>query len=1186
MIKKLFTYMTLLLAMTACSVDEFDAPSGFGPDGEVTVNLAVPEMETVKTRADENAVSDILMLVLSDQGVEEVLPFSLDDDEFSVNGTQYQIRTKLDQNLRVKSGLKFYFIANAPASVAAADLKTLPEASLMALETEDLLNGEKMTMAGSISLDALQKNGVVGLRRNAAKVTVTDGSKGADGKWTPGTTIYPVEVYSTAEKSSLVAGVFLNTDYTEAATAAGSIAFEGKDAAYVHRTLNPGRDNQVRPFMIVKAPFEGTDYYYRLEFETYDEATKKFNKLDLLSNHHYQVIVEEVLGKGDATAAAASKNPTSLIKATVYDYSPESYNMITDGIRELGVSAQLVHNGAPTTSATPEYLYVKVYSPEEDELTNAPANIKLSSPANWLSFGEIAVYDEDEANGTPIPGVEGNYKGLILRVPVSFNRTLDPGELTTTITVIWKGLSREVPVTWTREFDASELCTAELIIRDNTNAVKFQTGTTSTDNYWTFIKNNTKIDGLSVEQNNGKVRNEGLHFPVNYGGQSARWTYTYNLKFNNLNSGNPYDWRVSAEGLTGINISKTSGTNVTGTADFTVTQDGSVANWNYEVGTLRFEISKPGEDNWTSYEIDLYHTGFFDNPALFRETSTRHRVDKTESNFFYYYEVVEGPAGKYYWLDRNLGATSAEYYIESVIGSSEMTYYGRSNEARGGYYRAAKYNNGSNPEMYSDLCPPGFEVPRTEVWNTLRNNPNFITSRTGNYYQTYFTNTEGQTVYFPRGRHYNGNIKEGESRAGYYWTGTQADGLEKDHIGNWLKYLKFSGNIASYDNAEVEGRNNAPGWAMSVRCVNITTPSNTYFRTYFNVQGATHVFLYSLDENGAKNAVTNWPGKAIGNYITMGNEAGTGSGKQNFAFSYESPTTNPEDYYVIFTFRDKDGIWHTMSKGENGGTIYGTTNRLSELSGWKIIGDVIDGVPTTLGGTWVCNYQPGGGSAKVKFEAATEEVIQPDPVPDMLTIYFRTKASYTNVKVYSWSGNGDSANDYGHPWPGQNMTKVSEGLWTATIDKRCTGIKFSGTGFETSDLTVVPEDNHTYEYDLDTPTPPTPGNIDAIYLRGEVNGWNISDTYKFSSTDNETFTLTVANMTTGTFKISGPESDWTGLNLGGGVTGITDGTINLYNGGGDMTLAQGGNVTFTLKRNGGNWTLTIKHNQSIQTKHK
>ncbi len=1176
MIKKLFTYSTLLLAMTACSYDEFDAPSGFGPDGEVTVNLAVPEMETVKTRADENGVSNIMMLVLSDQGVEDVLPYSITDSELTQNGSQYQLRTKLDQNIRVKSGLKFYFIANAPASVTASNLKGLPEASLLALETKDLLNGNNMSMAGSIDLASLQSGNLVSLRRNAAKVTVTDGTKNAQGVWTPGTTVYPVEVYGTAETSSVVSGAILDKTYAEQATSAASITFIGEDAAYVHRTLNPGRDNQVRPFMIVKAPFEGTDYFYRLEFETYDEAAKEFKKLDLLSNHHYQVIIEEVMGKGDANPTAASKNPTSLIKATIYDYSPQAFNMITDGSRELGVSAQLVHNGAPTTDATRPYLYIKVYSPDEAELNGANRAITLSSNVSWLKFGNIAATNAAENVGEAIPGIDG-YRGSVLRVPVTFERTPEPGELSATITVTWKGLSREVPVRWTRDFDASELCTAQLIIRDNTGAEKFRTGNTTNDNYWTFIADNTKIDGLSVEQNNGKVRNEGLHFPVNYGGQAARWTYTYNLSFKNLNDGAAYDWRVSTQGLTGITLSKTSGSNVTGNADFTVTHDGVAANWNYEVGTLRFELSKPGENNWTAYEIDLYHTGFFDNPASFRSTSTAHRVDKPETNFFYYYEVVEGPAGKYYWLDRNLGATSAEYYIESVVNGSEMTYYGRSNEARGGYYRAAKYNNGGEPQMYSDLCPPGFEVPRTEVWNTLRNNPNFITSRTGNYYQTYFTNTAGQTVFFPRSRHYNGSTKEGDSRAGYYWTATQADGLEKDHIGNWLKYLKFSGNIASYDNAEVEGRNYSPGWAMSVRCVNVTVPSNTYLRTYFNVQGATHVFLYSLDENGNKNAVTNWPGKAIGNYITMGNAAGTGSGTQNFYFSYESPTTNPNDYYVIFTFRDNNGIWHTMSKGENGATIYSTNNRLSAMTGWKVIGDEIDGVETTLGGTWVCDYQPGGGSAKVTFKETDEPIVEPDPVPDMLTIYYTNPNNWSTVSVYAWNAN-DNDNNYGHDWNNPiPMTKQADGTWMAQIDSRCTNIIFKGPGnAQTDDIPVVPEDNHVYPET--TPTPPTPTTVDAIYLRGGISGWNVNNTYKFSSTDNETFTLTVANMNTENFKISGPESDWSGINLGGAGTGLTDRTVNLSNGGGDMSLAAGGNVTFTLKRNGGNWQLTIKHN--------
>lgn len=1060
MLKKLYIYASLFLltAMSACSTDDLEIPSGLDEDGVLTVNLAVPEMETVVTRADEFKVSEVTMLVLSSAGVEDAKTFSLDDPELQENtsvANQYLLKCTLTPEQRKLSGLKFYFIANLPSSVVASNLINKTEYQLKAetsLKTPDYLNAKNyLTMSGSVSLAELRQNNLVSLSRNVAKVTVSNGVKDEKGNWTPGNENYPLEVYGTASVSSVISGAITGKENIGTPVQVSSVPFTGKSEAYIHRTSNPGRDKDARPFIIVKAPYQGQNYFYRLEFENVDLATKKVNTLDILSNHYYQVIIEDITGKGDATPEDALKNPTSLIKSTVYDYSPAAFNMITDGTRELGVSSRISHNGNPSVSGSPEYLYIKIFSIDSNELSNQQFTIR--SNVNWLTFGSISPYNN--SFGTPIPGIEGDYKGAIYRVPVYFNKTLDPGELSGKITVTWKGLQREVPVIWTRDFDASELCTVKLEIRDNANQLKF-----STDDYWTFIRDKNRINGLTAEQNNGKARNEGLHFPVNYGGQGARWTYTYTVSFNNLNDGNNYDWRVKTEGLTGISISTKEGKNINGKATFTITQDGSMANWDYQVGRLIFEISAPNANNYVPYDIDLYHTGFFDNPYKFRNEN--HRVDQTEKDYFFYYEVISGPEGSYYWLDRNLGATSAGYYIES---EGDIAYLG-SVEARGGYYRAAKYNKGNDPDMYADLCPPGFEIPRTDTWNTLRNSANFLTNRSGTYYLTQFTNSKGQTVYFPRSRYYNaGDSKIGESRAGYYWTQTPASGLEKDQIGNWLRYIKFSGSIASYDNAEVEERYGSNGWAMSVRCVNATTPANHIWRTHFNVIGATHVFLYSetpsVDSDGntvmIRNSVTNWPGTSIGNYSTMGNADGTGSGTQSFNFVYESPNTNPTEFYVIFTFRDINGIWHTMSK--NGSeTLYSTNKRMSELKGWKVIGDTWNGKTTALGGTWTCNFS--GSSATVKYSdpGYTPPVVE--PLPQNLTIYYTNPNNWGQVYVYAWSGDGSVKNA---AWPGVLMTKEGN-RWVGTIESKFQNIIFNAGngGPQTSDIAVERENNHVY----------------------------------------------------------------------------------------------------------------------------
>lgn len=970
----------LIMSVASCSTDDLLIPSGLGPDGELSVTLAIPETDKVNTRADadyEYRLNDLRMLIYSSRGFEANVPYS--DLDVTGSKDKYVVKYSVDQQLRTRSDLKFYFIANAPSDFPTGSIS---ESELKSPTATAQFTSSDMVMSGYADLAAIRSGSSVALRRNAAKVIVRDGVKTASGI-EPGNTCYGFDVYGTAKSSSPAAAIIQDVRTLPEAVKESPSAFANcMDAKYLHPTSNKGRSAEIRPYLIVKAPYDNVDYYYRVEFEQVNVAGGKttVTPLNLMSNHEYRVLVNEVKGPGDTTPLAASANPTSVnqIDVTIYDVCPQSYNMVSDGTRELGVSHEVVHNGNPTNAAvnpgSAEYLYVKLYSPDDSEYpseNNAFAGLTLACSESWLRFGNVEPVDEADVIGSA-QGNQASTRGRLYRVPLNFITNNTPGNLDAVVSVRWQGLSREVRVNWIREFDGKDLCNVALRIKNPAeNSVVY----TAAD-YWTFLQETVK--GVKVSENNDNVRDAGLHFPLGFGIDSNKlWSYEYTVVFKDLNDGRPFDWKLKAEGVAGIQLSQTSGKNVTGNVTVTVTLDPTIRTWDYQVGTLTFLLKSPQaedvEDNWSDYSIGLYHCGFFDNPQRFRVnkygnkiTPVNHTVDGRSLDQFYYYEVRKGPDGESYWLDRNLGSNSAAYYIES---SGDITYYGDS-DAAGAYYRAARYNVGSSPEMYADLCPPGFEIPTVETWNALRNSLSFVMRQSGTYYQAQFTDSNGNIVYFPRARYFDANsTKTGESRAGYYWTRTAASGLEKDQIGNWLRYLKLSGSIASYDNAEVEGRNGSRGFAMSVRCVRRSEASDTQYRTHFNVAGATHVFLYSLDDpnnpNSTRNPVTNWPGQVIGNYQSM-------TVDQYFDFVYNSPNTRPEQFYVMFTFRDADGIWHTMSKGNNGQTVYSRDKKPSELQGWKVVGDTWKNpsggtVTTSLGGFWKCSYNATNNTATVTF---------------------------------------------------------------------------------------------------------------------------------------------------------------------------------------------------------------------------
>lgn len=970
MIKRLSIYTTVALALCACSDEDFTLPNGIGEDGNLEITLAVPEMQTVATRANEDDVQNVTMLVLSGTTptVKQIETYDATGSDLkSLGNNQYSLSVSIDKEIRSASDLKFYFIANSPASAVYA--KEMSEADVKAITYTAVVDADdNMTMSGTATLTDMTSGNSVAVMRNAAKVTVNSGRLTDEGEIEIDDAIaYDFSVFSTAADASVVAAACnLKGDATSATPLPTTV---GTDAeVYVHPTANEGLDATNRPFVVLKASYMNTNYYYRVDFRNKDEQGN-LQDLNLESNHWYKFVVTGISGAGSATVAEAAANPSPLVEVTIYDVAPRSYNIITDGTRELGVSHELTYEGV---AGGTQDLFVKLYSPNESEYPEASVaswskrqneDGLLSTSYKWLTLKAVEDVTENPEYAGVASGVEAGTKGRLYRLEIEFGETVNPGTLEAMISVDWKGLNREVPVKWVREFTGSDLCDVLLTVNGydaSGNAYKYL----DKEDYWTFLTD--KVNGVTGDQNGGNIRNEGLHFPVMYGEGNNLWTYEYEITYNDFFGGSAYDWRITTSGIDGLAVSQTSGTGKTGSLTVTVTKTAN--DWDYTTGELLLEVKAAGADDsaYTKHPLTVYHTGFFhDHTAKILDnanSTSSYRVGgEPDSNRpWYYYEVLTDGAGNH-WLDRNLGATASGLYIEATGGTA---YHG-SPEAAGGYYRAAKYKIGEAPEMYKGLCPPGFEIPREEIWNTVRNSTAFSTSQVGSYYNAALQCANGMYIYFPKALYYAEGNKTGESRAGYYWSSTKASGLEKDQIGNWLRCLQISGNVTTYINGQVQGRQDANGYAMSVRCVNKTAASGKMNRTSFNVIGATHVYLYSVNADGSRNAVTTWPGKSIGTSSTMANN-------QMVNFSYESPTTTAEQFYVIFSYKDANGKIHTVSRASDDHTLYSANQNPANLVGWAVVGTQsvgsTPGVTTYNGGIWDVRNVTDDSKANVYYD--------------------------------------------------------------------------------------------------------------------------------------------------------------------------------------------------------------------------
>lgn len=1014
MLKRILLYILTLSILGGCS-DFFDVSSGskIGADGEVTVFLSIPAPVSVVTRAGEVDPECVIKTldVLIYSGEEENTNQSAPSQYIHVSGEaasnegvtltpigessgRYQLSFKLNKELRNKSGLQFYFIANCAQtepelgtwSISNLTDRTVSSISI-AQSSESAEEGSVyLTMSGKAAVSDIMDGKVVSLYRNAAKVTVSNkqptpfGVSTATPEETPGevsgedseedtsgvseeVVYYPVEIFGADAASSVISGVIQaggaqpNPTYdstTPDSTTPSIFPQEISESTprYFHpttNTLNEGKWGG-RFFIITKAQFDGIEYYYRLDFLKKKAASDEVEYISAVSNHWYQFIILKVTGKGYKTPAEASLHPANGIKYEIHDHCIESYNMISDGVRELGVSHEIEYQGAfnADNEWSDQKLFIKFFSEDDGEIPTAEQLqelVTIKYPL-WLEISEATLVDDDNITGGEGIDSDSNNKGKVYSINLRFKPVTETGTLNNTITVKWLGLEREVPVKWIRKFNGAEVSSASLAMSYYKNDQKVGEIDEISD-YWGFLSstdesigedtsgsgyNGVKLWGIQQTPNNGKVRTEGFHFPVMYGTEKtgyAKYTYTLTFTDEKFKTGE-YTAEINfEEGWSDVSYTIKQG------KPLTIELTSGANDYTYATGELdvnvTFTDSSTGIRSTETYSFALYHTGFFHKDS--EEVVKNYQLEgpKDYTNYFYYEVVPVMVDGNLrYILDRNLSAKSAQDYIRDADGATVAG----NPDAAGGYYIVAQQKTlYEDPTMIGGITPPGYRVPKKNAWDAIRLSSSFHTENTGEYFPAYYNTGKPEigNIYFPKSMLYLDGTYMGESRSGYYWTETASSGTEKEEIGRWLNMFFLTGNSTSFINGFVLVNDKNSAYGGSVRCINDQADETTPYRTSFNVNGATHVFLYT-EEEGVRIPTTSWPGHAIGNYATM-------TESNWFDFMYSSTQFNPKDLYVIFNFVDEKGIIHTYSHNAEGETQKTTNLSPTSAQGWKVIGE-------------------------------------------------------------------------------------------------------------------------------------------------------------------------------------------------------------------------------------------------------
>lgn len=811
-----------------------------------------------------------------------------------------------------------------------------------------------LIMSGKLSTE----ESIIYLSRSAAKITVKDCYQKNEFKLIDYYVWYTAEkCYLTAATSSNNVFYPVDSPAKDNKIHSSEITLDGdyRYDCYVNPTRSHLEDGVTATvYVVIQAKYNEEICYYALPI--YDNDSKTF--FDIKPNHWYDMRITGVNSIGSSSEENAIKNHNfNQITVQIHDHAPDVLSMVSDGTHELGVSRNISLSNNETA-----ILYVKCFSADSDIFNINDLTLTVTEGDEWIQIVEPLENPGDNNYGEykySYHVVEPNDSYYLdpddAGVQLQFTVKVRDGyefyaEETGNINVSYRGLERDVSVTYKADFTVNEVCDAVLYIFNMDQSQESRESYYSSDyatligddrritDYWTFIKGEgsgkekssgslqPKLWGIDSEMLvDGKIRTHGFHFPMPYG-KSHKWEYEYKVDFSKLvnNDKSKIDNITCKIGNTSDSFIK----NYIGyrydsnTKDvWLYLKDGGkyssdmLSSYQYAGGNITFHITFTDDTPKKEITVSLYHTGFF-------HFEGNQNYVPNEDYGYYYYEVkpLIGKGESLYWLDRNLGAQSNLRYVDN---GNSLKPLGEPS-ARGRYLTISDpksdetlYSEPTFDEFMANICPPGYHIPTTSEWNEVRLSDNFITESQTFQEETFITsyynvgNDKIGNVFFPKARFYQDantglssqkfevRSNSGDSESGYYWTSTEAPGMEKQNMGNWLRALYINGTSTTYNNASISDHK------LPVRLVaGVEPPSQKDNYISFNVHNVTHVYIF---DGSTGSPLYPFPGKAVGS-----NES-----SQKWQYFNCTTTVPLQNLYAIFTHMDDNGVTVFSRNGDS-----------------------------------------------------------------------------------------------------------------------------------------------------------------------------------------------------------------------------------------------------------------------------
>ena len=647
---------------------------------------------------------------------------------------------------------------------------------------------------GKISIDSLLKaNPSVTMLRQCAKISL-EIDKGIQSYFTNA----GLYVYNMATKAAIAPANYIepktddlaeSTDLSEEANPLG-----GGTAT----TVAVNETSAGKAMVIIKANYkdsEGHDRegYYKVALYKNDKKAQ----YALLRNHHYTIKVTKVNDYGFSTLDEAKKSlPENRLEVEVVDDNPEITQMIACKDYELGVSDCPEINANTTEATVTIVTTLPKATSSDDKLYGVQKN------ASW-----ITACDQETENDTPVPGRKSSKgKKYTLKLTLTKNDQSENSR-TGTITVTSGDLSLDITIKQAG-FDFRR--------EDPERTVTMQyNNSTVAANYFNWLDHG--VQGITPEDMQGAVRNDGLHFYV------GTADITYLIPKLNGDKITKKDDKIKVEedkGKWKVSLANTTVNEDLWKSSFTITNQAGI------------EITYP-----------VYHTGIFHKIDEKSKVYTDYQLTENGDNEkkvkgWFYYGVVKVQGKKtdkttttYYMLDRNLGASNNGYYAPDVVALE------KNKKAIGGYFYISENKNTSDAtqgDLSSTLAPTGYTIPTDAVFEELVNAGNLeVVPQSTSLGETYncvrikTVDSELPYIYLPMG-----GFLEGESHKNpihvNLWTktllsGTQGFGTNSPEYGFWYRYFDVYNKRIGLSNMRFvsgsNGMNNGRYKAMPIRLI-------------------------------------------------------------------------------------------------------------------------------------------------------------------------------------------------------------------------------------------------------------------------------------------------------------------------------------------------------------------------------